>query len=246
MNNNELIVGITPARGDSKGIKNKNIRQLFEKPLVAYSIECGLACPSIDHMIVSTDSSNIADISRSYGAEIPFMRPSKLAADDTPMMPVLEHALNNCEKIYNKRIAALVLLDATSPLRTVNDVENCIKILWDGDCDAVISAAPARRNPFFNMVVSENGFIKLAIEPDKPITRRQDCPEVYDLTNSIWVFSRKAILKEKERIPEKSKLYLMDAGQSVDVDSEIDLKVLETLMKGKGCLTSDSSKIPLV
>lgn len=231
MSNNGLVIGITPARGGSKGIKNKNIRVLLDKPLIVFSIECGLSCPSIDHMIVSTDSNKIADISRSYGAEIPFIRPAELAADNTPMMPVLEHAIINCEKIFNNQVAALVLLDATSPLRKVNDVENCIKIFRDSDCDAVISATPAKRNPFFNMVINENGYIKLAMEPDEPITRRQDCPAVYDLNNSIWVFSRKAILEEKSRIPEKSKIYLMDAGQSVDVDSEIDFKVLEILMK---------------
>lgn len=224
-----LTISIIPARGGSKGVKDKNIRPLLGKPLIAYSIECGLSCPSIDHLIVSTDSEKIAEISRRYGAEVPFMRPSELARDDTPMMPVLEHALHNCEKIYNSQIAALVLLDATSPLRTVNDVENCIKIFNDGDCDAVISAVLARRNPYFNMVIIVNGYMRLVIEPKKPITRRQDCPSVYDLNNSIWVFSREAIL-EKKRIPEKSKIYLMDEISSADVDREIDFKILEILM----------------
>jgi len=228
-----ITLGLIPARSGSKGVKGKNIRPLLGKPLIAYSIECGLDCPSINHLVVSTDCEKIADVARKYGAEVPFMRPIELAMDNTPMMPVLEHAINSCEEKYQSRITALVLLDATSPMRTTSDVENCIKIFKGGDCDAVISAAPARRNPFFNMVISENGYIKLAIEPEKPITRRQDCPATYDLNNSIWVFSRRAILEDRERIPEKSRLYLMDEDCSVDIDSESDFKVLEILMKEK-------------
>lgn len=226
-----IILGIIPARGGSKGVKDKNIRLLLGKPLIAYSIECGLSCPSIDRLIVSTDSEKIADISKRYGAEIPFIRPSELARDDTPMMPVLEHAIKTCENIYSSQIRAIVLLDATSPLRMANDIENCIKIFNDGDGDAVISAAPARRNPYFNMVVIENSYIRLAIEPERPITRRQDCPPVYDLNNSIWVFSRKAVIEDKQRIPKRSKIYLMDEFSSVDVDRELDFKILEILIK---------------
>ncbi len=226
-----IILGIIPARGGSKGVKDKNIRPLLGKPLIAYSIECGLSCPSVDRLIVSTDSERIADISKRYGAEVPFIRPSELARDDTPMMPVLEHAINECESLYKLPIECIVLLDATSPLRYVVDVENCVKIFKNGDCDAVISVIPSRRNPYFNMVVSENNYIRIAIEPEMPITRRQDCPPVYDLNNSIWVFSRKAILEDKQRIPKRSKLYLMDEFSSVDVDREVDFKILETLMK---------------
>lgn len=228
-----IILGVIPARGGSKGVKDKNIRPLLGKPLIAYSIECGLSCPSIDRLIVSTESERIAGISKNCGVEIPFMRPSELARDDTPMMPVLEHALNECESIYKSHIEGIVLLDATSPMRTVNDVENCIRIFKNGDYDAVISAVPARRNPYFNMVVPENDRIRLVVEPEKQITRRQDCPPVYELNNSIWIFSRKAILEERKRIPEKSTIYLMDESRSVDVDSELDFKILELLMKEK-------------
>lgn len=225
-----IILGLIPARGGSKGVKDKNIRPLLGKPLIAYSIECGLSCPSIDHLIVSTDSEKIAEISKRYGAEVPFMRPAELARDDTPMMSVLEHAINEYEALYKLYVDGVVLLDATSPIRTVDDVENCIRIFKNGDCDAVISVVPSKRNPYFNMVISKNGYISIVIESKKPITRRQDCPPVYDLNNSIWVFSKKAIL-QKKRIPEKSMMYLMDTKYSVDIDSEIDFKILEFLMK---------------
>ena len=91
----EITLGLIPARGGSKGVKGKNIRPLLGKPLIAYSIECGLACPSINHLVVSTDCEKIADVAREYGAEVPFMRPLELAMDYTPMMPVLESCAAN-------------------------------------------------------------------------------------------------------------------------------------------------------
>jgi len=149
------------------------------------------------------------------------------------MMPVLEHALKACEELYSRKVEAVILLDATSPLTTPDDLENAIKLYKSRDCDAVISAVPAKRNPYFNMVVMEDSYARLVIEPEKEVTRRQDCPPVYDLNNAIWIFSRNTILEMKNRLPKKSVLFVMDEGRSVDVDSEIDFKVLEILMKEK-------------
>lgn len=226
-----LIVCVIPARGGSKGIRDKNIRQVLGRPLIAYSIECGLACPSIDHVVVTTDSDRIAEIALKYGAEVPFMRPAGLAGDTTPMMPVLEHALHACEGLYATEIEALVLLSPANPLRTPKDVEKCLEIFRQGPCDAVITAVPARRNPYFNMVVEKGGYARLVIEPEVPIGRRQDCPAVYDLNDSIWVFSRETIVERKDRIPEKSRLYVMGQDSALDVDDELDLEILETIME---------------
>ena len=228
-----MILGLIPARGGSKGVKDKNIRLLLGKPLISYAIECGLSCSSIEHLVVSTDSVQIADIAKEHGAEVPFMRPDELALDNSPMMPVLKHALKACEELYSRKVEAVVLLDATSPLTTPDDVGNAIKLYKSRDCDAVISAVPAKRNPYFNMVVMEDSYARLVIEPEIEMTRRQDCPHVYDLNNAIWIFSRNTILEMKSRLPKKSVLFVMDEGRSVDVDSEIDFKVLEILMKEK-------------
>ena len=228
-----MILGLIPARGGSKGVKDKNIRLLLGKPLISYAIECGLSCSSIEKLVVSTDSVRIADIAKEHGAEVPFIRPAELARDDSPMMPVLAHALKACEELYSRKVEAIVLLDATSPLTTPDDLENAIKLFKSSDCDAVISAVPAKRNPYFNMVVMEDSYARLAIESEKEMTRRQDCPPVYDLNNAIWIFSRNTILEMKSRLPKKSALFVMDEGRSVDLDSETDFKVLEVLMKEK-------------
>ena len=93
-----IILGVIPARGGSKGVPGKNIKSVCGKPLIAHAIECGLKCPSLDHLIVTTDNQEIADVAREWGAEVPFMRPDELARDETPMLPVLQHALTASEK----------------------------------------------------------------------------------------------------------------------------------------------------
>jgi CMP-N-acetylneuraminic acid synthetase len=225
-----LTIALIPARGGSKGINDKNIQPLLGKPLVAYAIECGLACPSIDHVIVSTDSRKIAKIAKRWGAEVPFLRPSELARDESPMLPVLQHAISTCEDYYKKRVEILVLLDPCSPMRSVEDVETCIHKFQKGNCDAVVSGCVAHRNPYFNMVVEEKGYIRLVIPPDRPIGRRQDCPTVYDLDTTVWVYSRRAIMDEKSRLPRRSCLYIVPKERSIHVESKLDLQILEFLM----------------
>lgn len=225
-----MVLGIIPARGGSKGVPGKNIRLVLGKPLISYSIECGLECPSIDHLIVSTDSQEIADIARKCGADVPFIRPKELAGDTVPMLPVLQHAITVTEKQYDKTISAVVLLDPTGPLRTVDDVEGCLKLYRDSDCDAVVSGNRAHRSPYFNMVVPYNGYIRLVIPTSEPIGRRQDSPPVYDLNTVVWVYSRKALMEEKARIPRRTLLYLVPPERAVDIDTELDFRILECLL----------------
>ena len=225
-----MILGVVPARGGSKGVPGKNIRPVLGKPLIAYSIECGLRCPSIDRLIVSTDSPEIAEIAQHLGSEVPFMRPSELAGDLVPMLPVLQHSLQAAEKHYGKIVEALVLLDPTGPLRTVDDVEGCLKLFRRSHCDAVISGNTAHRSPYFNMVAQRDGYIHLVIPTAESIGRRQDSPPVYDLNTVVWVYSRKALMDEAARIPRRSLLYLVPAERSIDIDTELDFKILEFLM----------------
>jgi CMP-N-acetylneuraminic acid synthetase len=225
-----IILGVIPARGGSKGVPGKNIRPVLGKPLIAYSIECGLKCSSIDRLVVSTDSEEIADIARKLGAEVPFLRPEELAGDTVPMLPVMRHSITSAEEHYGRTVRALVLLDPTGALRTVDDVESCLKLFEDSDCDAVISGNTAHRSPYFNMVIQDTGYVRLVIPTSKPIGRRQDCPVVYDLNTVVWVYSRRALMEEKARIPERTLLYFVPPERAIDVDTELDLKILEFLM----------------
>jgi len=224
-----FTLAVIPARGGSKGLKNKNILPFLGRPLIEHAIKCGLACPSIDKVIVSTDSRKIAQIARKNGADVPFLRPAYLARDNSAMLGVLQHAIVKCERYYAQKIQTLVILDPTSPLRTRDDIEASMLKFLREDCDAVISGCPASHNPYFNMVVIKNGFVRLAIAAKKRYVRRQDCPQVYDLDTTVWIYTRKAIMIEKKIIPARTKLYLIDENKSVHIDSKKDFFIAEQL-----------------
>ncbi len=228
-----MILSMIPARGGSKGVPRKNIRNVFGKPLIAYAIQCGLNCPSIDHLIVSTDAPEIAAISEKWGADVPFLRPSELAEDTTPMLPVMQHAIVEAEKYYDRVVEILVLLDPTAPLRTIEDIENALKLFWESDCSAVISGNTARRSPYFNMVIPDNGYVRLAMPNESAVGRRQDSPPVFDLNTVVWIYSRAALMEEQKRIPKKTCLYEVQAERAIDLDTELDFKILQALMERK-------------
>ncbi len=227
-----MVLGLIPARGGSKSVKKKNIRHLSGKPLISYTIECARACSFIDKVVVSTDDSEIAEISKQWGAEVPFIRPPELAQDDTPMLPVIQHAVETVEEIYREMVNILILLDPTSPLRRVKDIKNAFSLFHDDDtCQAVVSGCEAHRSPYFNMVRLEDGLVQILIPADKDIGRRQDCPPVYDLDTTVWIYSREAVMDIRQRIPPRTRLYLVPKERSIHIDSESDFMIVEFLMK---------------
>lgn len=227
-----FILGVVPARSGSKGVRNKNIRPVRGKPLMAHAIECGLRAAFVDRVIVSTDSEEFADIARSFGAEVPFLRPAELATDQAPMLPVLQHAVSEMEALHGERVECVVLLDPTAPLRETTDVERAVDRFRAGDCDAVISAHRAHRNPYFNMIMKSGrgDYVKLVCDSDTPVGRRQDAPEVFDLNTVVWVFSRRALMEEQQRIPGRSVMIEIPVERAIDIDTEEDLRLLELRM----------------
>lgn len=232
MSGQGLVLGLIPARGGSKGIPGKNLRLVAGKPLIAHAIACGLACAGLDKLVVSTDSEEIAAVARRCGAEVPFLRPAELATDTAPMLPVMRHALTACESHYGKMVDYLILLDATAPLRQAADIEACLRLLRQEGCDAVVSANPARRNPYFNMVREVEGYARLVIEPPpgREVGRRQDAPPVYDLNTVVWGYRRRALMEEQARLPRRTRLYLVPSERAIDLDTELDLLILEAML----------------
>lgn len=228
-----MTLGLIPARGGSKGFPRKNIRKLGGKPLIVHAIECALQCRRIDHLIVSTDDPSIAKIARENGAEVPFLRPEKLAGDRVPMLPVIKHALKACEELYQCFFDCVVIIDPTAPLRQPKDLRDALNLFYSKSCDAVISGNISHRNPWFNMVRKNNPYVFLCNTKKGRIGRRQDAPEVFDLNTVVWVYSRRAIVRGKSRIPKKTLLLKVQKERAVDIDNLEDLQLAEFMLKKK-------------
>jgi CMP-N-acetylneuraminic acid synthetase len=228
------IICVISARGGSKGVKGKNMRPILGKPLIAWSIEQALACPDIARVIVSTDSGELANIARSFGAEVPFIRPAELSNDTAGKWEVWQHALKECEQYYKEEIDLYVDLDCTSPLRDIKDISAAIKQFKNSNVDAVFSVCDARKNPYFNMVEIENNCLNLCKNSPKPIIRRQDAPKVYEHVASIYVLSPDYLRTGNSLLSGCTQGYHIDQTKSLDVDSEFDFEVVEYLMKKNG------------
>jgi len=223
-------LGVIPARGGSKGIKNKNLRKIFGKPLISYTIKDALGYKEIYKIIVTTDSPKIANVAKKFGAEVPFLRPKELAKDRIPMLAVLKHALIECEKIYAQKIKGIVLFDPTSPIRDKSDIKKALNIFLKKEPDLLVAVARSKRNPYFNMVkVNNKGYAQTVLKGN--FTRRQEVPLVYDITNNCWIFSRRAILKGW-RIPKKAISYEIQ-GFYIDIDEERGLELFEYFLKSR-------------
>jgi len=220
------------ARGGSKGVKNKNIKEINSKPLIAYTIEQAKESGLFEHIVVSTDSDNIADIAKKYGAELFFKRRAELASDSAGKLDVIKDAFIRSEEYYNTTFDYLIDLDATAPLRNITDITNALKQFLENNNDNLITAMPSRRSPYFNLVeVDKNGKVSLSKSLENRIVRRQDVPKSYDMNASIYIWKRDVILNEKSLFLEKTGLYVMPEERSIDIDSELDYKFVEFLMK---------------
>lgn len=219
------------ARGGSKGVKNKNIKEINGKPLIAYTIEQAQQSLQFDHIVVSTDSDAIAEIAEKYGAEVFFKRSAEMASDNAGKLDVIRDAFVRSEDHYNKQYDYLIDLDATAPLRTVEDITSSFKQFLDNDNDNLITAMPSRRSPYFNLVeVNKEGEVYLSKQLDNSVVRRQDAPKSYDMNASIYIWKRDTILNKNSIFLEKTGLYVMPEERSIDIDTELDYKFVEFLM----------------
>jgi CMP-N,N'-diacetyllegionaminic acid synthase len=186
------ILAVIPSRGGSKGLPGKNIRPLAGLPLLAHSIRLAKLCPEIAQCIVSTDSEEIATVARAYGGVVPFLRPGNLAQDDTPMWPVLQHALQEMELRDGCSYGSLLLLEPTSPGRLPEDVQQAIQILEDDPaCVGVIAVSEPRFNPRWVCVEPRpDGYIRQSFVTDHVYIRRQDVPPVYRINGSLYLWRR--------------------------------------------------------
>jgi CMP-N-acetylneuraminic acid synthetase len=217
------------ARGGSQGVPGKNIRMLQGKPLIVHTIEYALAHPRLDSVHVSTDSEAIAEVARAAGADVPFLRPPELATATAGKMPVIVHLVEHLEQ-SGARPDTVVDLDPTSPLRAPEDLDACLDLLADG-AEWVITGYEAEKNPYFNMVeLDPDGFAALSKRPPGDfLLGRQSAPHVFSMNASIYVWRRAAL--GKGLWTTRPRLHVMARERSVDIDTEIDFKLVELLMQ---------------
>ncbi|MGF1758900.1 acylneuraminate cytidylyltransferase family protein [Photobacterium sagamiensis] len=218
------------ARGGSKGVKNKNVRLINNKPLIAHTVEVAKASGLFSDIVVSTDCDDIADAATSAGARVLFKRPAHLASDKAAKLPVIRHAFMEAERLLDMQYDVLFDLDATSPLRKVDDILGCYAMINSGEFRNVITASPARRSPYFNLIeIDGNGtpFVSKGSLTD----RRQDSPKCFDMNASIYVWTRESILNDDKLFSDKTGLFVMPEERSLDIDTELDFSIVSALME---------------
>ena len=225
-------IGMIFARGGSKGIPDKNIVDLAGSPLMTRAIDTAKAVGALDRIIVSTDSPRIAEIARTAGAEVPFLRPAALARDDAPEWLAWRHALEYLRDSDGGLPDLMVSIPTTAPLRLPSDIESVISRFVEGGWDAVVTATPARRSPYFNMVrIDESGRASIAIPAADGISRRQDAPQLYDLCTVAYAVRPTYVLDSGYLFAGRVGTIVIPPERALDIDTPFDLRVAELLLR---------------
>ncbi len=218
-------------RAGSKGIKNKNLLKLNNKHLMEYTIEQALKSKQFRTIAVSTDSKKILNLSKQYGAHGWFLRPKSLSSSSAGKLPVIKHLLNKSEKKFDIKYDYIVDLDITAPLRKIIDIKKSLNLIIKNNKKNLITVTEPRRNPYFNMIEIEKGIPKKVKNTNLQIVRRQDAPKVYDLSASIFIWRRNCNFTYNELFTKHTQIFYLPPDRAIDIDSKLDLKFVEFLMK---------------
>jgi len=216
---------VITARGGSKGIPGKNLKPLAGKPLMAYTIEAARDCGAFDRVIVSTDASDIATTARSLGGDVPFIRPAELARDETPHLPVLEHAVRWLDEHEHYRPDAVMILQPTSPFRQPRHIRESIALFERTGADSVVSVSevPSHVNPMRTLRVDERGFASLFVSGQPVrcrVNRRQDLPAAWAMNGAIYLFRTRVLFdREPSLYGETTAAYVMSKDDGISIDS---------------------------
>ena len=229
------FLAVIPARGGSKGLPGKNIKHLCGKHLIAWSIEPGLKSKYIDELIVSTDYQEIADISKKYGANTPFIRPEYLASDSATSFDTIKHAIDYYKNTLNKEFDYIILLEPTSPLRKVEDIDNAVECLLDSTADSIVGISKTEdQNPAFLIKKDSKNFITGYEDEAMTVLRRQDTKSVYFFEGTIYISKTKILLNKKTFFHEKTIGFEVPKYKSIEIDDMVDFVMVEAIMKFKG------------
>lgn len=230
MYKNKRILALIPARGGSKGLSNKNIRPLLGKPLITWSIEQALSSKYIDKVVVSTESPIIAAVARRYGADVPFLRPKKLATDKAGSVDVILHTLNFYESkknIFN----IVVLLQPTSPLRKSTDINKAIERLLISKARAIVSVCKEEHSPLWSVTLTVNNKIGPFLGKNADKQNRQNLPIFYQINGAVYVAYVNYFKQNKGFFGKFTLAYIMPRERSVDIDTKLDFEFAQFLMR---------------
>ncbi len=230
------ILAVIPARGGSKSVPRKNIVKVNGKPLISYTINAALMVDHLTDVVVSTDDSEIANISRDLGAQVPFIRPEDLASDEAQSAPVIEHALNFMENEKGIKYDAVLMLQPTSPLRTSIHIKESIDLFLSQECDSVVSVVSVGGNhPFRMKRLVGNQLVNYIDQGFWDMRPRQTLPDVYIRNGAIYLIDRDVIINQHQLIGSKCLGYVMSDTESANIDTPIDLMLAELLIKEQRC-----------
>ncbi|WP_122641314.1 acylneuraminate cytidylyltransferase family protein [Romboutsia sp. Marseille-P6047] len=231
MKYNKKFLAIIPARAGSKGIKDKNIISINGKPLIAYSIEAALKSKYIDKVVVTTDGQKIASVSKKYGAEVPFIRPSYLASDKSKTIDTVMHCIDEVKKL-GEEYDYMVLLQPTQPMREAFHIDEAIELILEKDEEALVSISKVKEHPVLMRTIDEDGYCKNLLNVSSTV-RRQDFPEFYKVNGAIYINKINENLNLETSLNDNKLTYIMDENYDVDIDEMLDVHIAEILLKNR-------------
>ena len=230
------VIAIVPARGGSKGLPGKNMRELCGQPLISWSIQAGLGSSHVDEVMVTTDSPEIADVARAFGAAVPFMRPADLASDTATSFDVIWHTLEFYKTELRRSFDYVVLLEPTSPLRDKRDVDMALRQLLNKPQASAIAGIckTESQNPAFLVRRDAAGFIEGYENRSMKVLRRQDIAEVFFFEGSVYISETEALIRHKTFYHAQTIGYEVPKWKSLEIDDMVDFVMVEALMRFKG------------
>lgn len=222
----KTVLAIIPARGGSKGVLRKNIRKVAGKPLIAWTIFEAKQSRYLDRCILSSEDEEIIKVAQQLECDSPFRRPFELALDDTPSMQLVLHALTQLP-IYDY----VVLLQPTSPLRTSIDIDACIEKCFRQNSNTCVSVTESSQSPYWMYTIGNTGEMRSLFPSSQEMHQRQELPKVYVLNGAVYVAKCDWLLQNQSFITPETLAYVMPSERSLDIDTEIDLAVVEIMLK---------------
>lgn len=224
------VLGLIPARGGSKGVPRKNLRDVAGKPLIAWTVEAARASRYIDRLILSSDDKAIIDVVGALGCEVPFVRPAELATDEADSMAVVRHAVAALPERYEY----LVLLQPTSPMRRAEDINGAVEACISANATACVSVCEAEKSPYWMMELGRDNMVQPLFPPDRIPDRRQDAPRIFALNGAVYVARTDHLANGgtflASNLPGTTLGYPMPKERSFDIDTELDLEIVNFLL----------------